>query len=135
MGAAALAYVNLFAADIERLCAFYAALFGFAEKAASRSPIYRALDAGGVELGFNAYDAYELLNLADRRAATGTGPTRAYFTIELASGGAVDAVVERIAGLGGRVIKPQYVTYYKAYQAVLEDPEGNVFRANHRLPA
>ena len=31
------------------------------------------------------------------------------------------------------VVKPPYVTYYNWYQAVLLDPEGNVFRINHML--
>lgn len=63
MAGAHLAYVNLFARDIEALMRFYADLFGFAERAAFRSPIYRCLDAGGIELGFNAAEAYRLLDL------------------------------------------------------------------------
>jgi hypothetical protein len=30
------------------------------------------------------------------------------------------------------VIKGPYRTYYGAWQVVAEDPEGNVFRLNHR---
>jgi predicted enzyme related to lactoylglutathione lyase len=130
--AARVAYVNLFAQDIDKLSAFYATLFGFPELVGHRSPIYRCLDAGGVEFGFNADQAYELLGLADRKPA-GRPPVRAYFTIELGSREAVDAAIGRVESQGGRVIKGPYTSYYNAWQAVLEDPEGNVFRVNHRM--
>ena len=65
---ARIAYVNIFARDIVALSGFYARLFGFAEIEAHRSPIYRCLDAGGVELGFNAPEAYGLLGIADRKS-------------------------------------------------------------------
>jgi predicted enzyme related to lactoylglutathione lyase len=35
--------------------------------------------------------------------------------------------------LGGAILKSPYDTYYSARQAVLADPEGNVFRVNHRV--
>ncbi len=34
---------------------------------------------------------------------------------------------------GATLIKPPYTTYYNWYQAVLMDPEGNVFRINHMM--
>jgi hypothetical protein len=34
---------------------------------------------------------------------------------------------------GATLVKPPYKTYYNWYQAVLLDPEGNVFRINHML--
>ena len=127
-----LAYVNLFSQDPERLSSFYAALFGFPEIAGHRSPIYRCLDAGGLELGFNAEQAYELLGLGDRKPQAGK-PVSAYFTFEVASSAAVDALASRATELGGAIIKPPYDTYYNARQSVLTDPEGNVFRVNHRV--
>jgi catechol 2,3-dioxygenase-like lactoylglutathione lyase family enzyme len=135
MTVARLAYVNLFARDIVALSGFYTALFGFAEIVAHRSPIYRCLDAGGLELGFNADAAFALLNLGDRRpAADGGAPALgAYITVEVDSAAAVDALAERCMQLGGAILKPPYLTYYNARQAVLADPEGNVFRINHRL--
>ena len=135
MTAARLAYVNLFARDIVALAGFYAELFGFAEIVAHRSPIYRCLDASGAELGFNAVEAYTLLNLDSRRPADTAGPVPlgAYFTIELDTAEAVDRVAADCSRLGGCVLKPPYLTYYNARQAVLADPEGNVFRANHRI--
>lgn len=128
-----LAYVNLFARDIERLSGFYMSLFGFDEIVAHRSPIYRCLDAGGVELGFNSGKAYELLELSRRRPQADESPVTAYFTFEAASVGAVDDLVARAIELGGSVIKAAYTTYYNAHQVVLVDPERNVFRINHRI--
>jgi predicted enzyme related to lactoylglutathione lyase len=129
---ARLLYANLFAKDIDALSRFYAELLGLKEIDALRSPIYRCLDANGAELGFNAYVAYELLNVADRKPR-GRAPVSAYFTFELPDKAAVEAAAERTVSLGGQVAKAPYVTYYNAYQAVLSDPEGNVFRVNHRL--
>ena len=130
-----LAYVNLFARDIERLSAFYMSLFGFDEIVAHRSPIYRCLDAGGVELGFNSGKAYELLELSRRRPLVDESPVTAYFTFEAASVGDVDDLAACAIELGGSVIKAPYTTYYNAHQAVLADPECNVFRINHRMGA
>jgi predicted enzyme related to lactoylglutathione lyase len=131
-----LAYCNIIADDIEALAQFYSVVFGMAEIVAHRSPIYRCLDAGGVELGFNARAAYALLGLADRKASTAglsRAPVRAYFTFEVGSREAVDATCRAVAAYGGRIVKDPYETYYNAWQAVLEDPEGNVFRANYRI--
>lgn len=129
-----LAYVNLFARDIEALSAFYAELLGFGEIESHRSPIYRCLDAGGTELGFNALKAYELLGLDGRQPATGEqAPVTGYFTFEMASVADVEDTARRAVELGGSVMKPPYRTYYNAWQAVLCDPEGNVFRLNHRM--
>ena len=131
--AARLSYLNLFARDIEALAGFYARLLGFAEVEALRSPIYRCLDAGGTLLGFNAEAAYDLLDLADRKPRTPA--VTAYATFELDSVAAVDAGVDLARQLGSSLIKPPYRTYYNAYQAVLADPENNVFRLNHDLVA
>ena len=122
--------INLFCRDPERLMGFYAALLGLPENAAVQSPIYRALRFGEVELGFNHTDAYALLGIADRRPAAPT--TTAYATFVLCSEAEVEASAERVAVLGGAVIKGPYRTYYGAWQVVAADPEGNVFRLNHR---
>lgn len=122
--------VNLFCRDPVALMGFYHALLGLPENEAARSPIYRALRLGGAELGFNRTDAYELLGLADR-VPTDAG-VRAYATFVVAEETEVNALAARVPSLGGRVIKGPYRTYYNAWQVVAEDPEGNVFRLNHR---
>lgn len=133
-----LAYVNILAGDIAALSHFYAQLLGFNEIETHRSPIYRCLDAGGMELGFNAAQAYDLLQIADRRPQ-GRGGVQVYLTFEVESPEQVEHLAAACAKQGGRIVKPPYDTYYNARQAVLEDPEGNVFRLNcrkgPRLPA
>jgi predicted enzyme related to lactoylglutathione lyase len=132
---ARLAYANIFAADIEALSQFYGMLLGFPSMPDRASPIYRCLDAGGgLELGFNAPLAYELLGVAGRKPAH-EGRVNVYLTFEAASEADVDGLAARAVALGGSVVKPPYDTYYNARQAVLEDPEGNVFRINHRKGA
>ncbi len=135
---ARLAYVNLFARDHAALARFYQTVFGFAEIASHRSPIYACLEAGGMEMGFNADSSYALLGLSDRKP-DGRAPMRTYVTIEVGTPESVDEAVAAAVQNGGRLVKAPYDTYYNARQAVLEDPEGNVFRINHRkgprLPA
>jgi catechol 2,3-dioxygenase-like lactoylglutathione lyase family enzyme len=127
-----LAYVNILARDTEALARFYADTFGFAEIEGHRSPIYRCLDAGGVELGFNAPEAYDLLNLASRKP-DGRAHIATYITFECDSATELDGLCARAAANGARVLKAPYDTYYNARQCVIEDPEGNVFRVNHRM--
>lgn len=129
---ARLAYVNLFAKDIDALSTFYSRLFGFPEIVGHRSPIYRCLDAGGIEFGFNAYKAYDLLGLGSRKPQSEKAIS-AYFTFEVASIADIDSLASRAIELRGEVLKSPYDTYYNARQAVLADPEGNVFRINHRI--
>lgn len=130
---ARLAYANIFAADIDALSQFYSRLLGFPLMPERSSPIYRCLDAGsGLELGFNAPLAYELLGVAGRKPAH-EGHVNVYLTFEVASVADVDSIAEGAVTLGGSIVKPPYDTYYNARQAVLEDPEGNVFRINYRM--
>jgi uncharacterized glyoxalase superfamily protein PhnB len=127
--AAFVGYVSLFAADPVRLCGFYGELFGFPEIESDRSPIYRSLDADSVRLGFHAQEAYDLLNLGDRRPQ-GAGVT-CYFTIEVGDDARVDALTRRAQELGATLLKEPYDTYYGAHQSVLADLENNVFRINN----
>jgi predicted lactoylglutathione lyase len=125
---------NLFVRELETLPAFYGRLLGFAEIETLRSPVFRALDAGGIVFGFNLDAAYDLLNLAARRPAASQPRTvTAFHTFEAASVNELDALARRAETLGARIIKPPYQTYYSSYQAVLADPEDNVFRLNHYL--
>jgi predicted enzyme related to lactoylglutathione lyase len=122
--------VNLFCRDPVALMGFYRDLLGLAERVEARSDIYRCLRLGQAELGFNRLDAYALLGLADR--VPGDAGVRAYATFVVAEEAEVERLAGRVAALGGRVIKGPYRTYYGAWQVVAEDPEGNVFRLNHR---
>lgn len=130
-------YVNFFCRDIAAQCAFYAAVLGLPEHPPVRSPIYRALQGPAFELGFNAWPAYELLGLSERRPARDARPpVQCYPTLMLASPEAVDQAAHDAAAQGGRVLQGPFATYYGQWQAVLSDPEGQVFRVAHQgLPA
>jgi predicted lactoylglutathione lyase len=126
-----LSYVNIFASDIEALSGFYMKVFGFVEIPAIRSPIFVGLDTGKSCLGFNAHDAYGLLGLAELSETTGA---KFLLNIDVDSRAEVDRMVPVAVAAGAVLIKPAYVTYYNWYQAVLLDPERNVFRINYMLP-
>jgi uncharacterized glyoxalase superfamily protein PhnB len=125
-----LSYVNVFARDVVALSGFYADLFGFTEIESIRSPIFRGLDTGKSALGFNALDAYELLGLAEFSETRGV---KFLLNIDVASQTDVDRLVPLAVAAGARLVKAPYRTYYDWYQAVLLDPEGNVFRINFML--
>ncbi|MDP9898000.1 VOC family protein [Variovorax ginsengisoli] len=130
-------WFNLLCEDIEAQMQFYRALLGWPEAEAIRSPIYRALRHEGVEFGFNAQPAYALLNLANRMpdAATQPPPVTGFATFMLDTPAAVDAATARVSALGGRIVKAPYATYYGQWQAVLCDPEQQVFRLSaHQAP-
>jgi hypothetical protein len=129
-------FVNQFCRDTEGQMQFYATLLGLPELAQRRSPIYRALDAGEAELGFNSEAAYALLSLDHRMPAEAApAPVTAYATFMLDSPQAVDAAAAQVQALGGGVIKPPYATYYQEWQAVLHDPEQRVFRVSAAVAA
>lgn len=122
-----LSYVNVFARDIEALSSFYAQLFGFEEIQAIRSPIFRGLDTGKSCIGFNAPEAYALLGLEQFADSTGA---RFLLNIDVASQAEVDRLVPLAVASGATLVKAPYQTYYHWYQAVLLDPEQNIFRIN-----
>jgi predicted lactoylglutathione lyase len=101
--------------------------FGFKEVDAIRSPIFRGVDACGVCIGFNAYDAYALLGLADKSEVAGV---KFLLNFDVASKDDVDNLVPIATENGARLIKSAYRTYYDWYQAVLMDAEDNIFRIN-----
>lgn len=120
---------NLFCRDIEGQLRFYSELLGVQEAVHARSPIYRAIEAPGLQFGFHAPAAYGLLGLKDRRpCADGPSMVPGYPTFMLDAHEAVSAGAARCVALGGRVIKAPYATYYAEWQSVLADPEGHVFR-------
>ena len=123
-------YVNVFAEDIEKLANFYMTVFGFEEIEEMRYPIFRAVKAGRINIGFNAMDAYDLLELSEHRDTSGI---KFLLNFTCASKREVDQISQRAQDLGAVAIKQPYTTYYNWYQAVLLDPEGNCFRINRIL--
>ncbi|MGE0879292.1 MAG: VOC family protein [Acidimicrobiia bacterium] len=110
--------------DHRKLSAFYREAFALEEVAAVASPIFVALAAGGVALGFHAEDALGLLGIDDRAGLRSS----THVTFDLGSADVVDASVDRLTALGASVVKGPFTTYYDARQVVFTDPEGNVFR-------
>jgi predicted enzyme related to lactoylglutathione lyase len=125
-----LSYVNIFARDIVALSQFYIDVFGFTEIEKIRSPIFRGLDTGQSSIGFNAQDAYGLLKLDAFSEVSGV---KFLLNIDVASMEEVDRMTPKAVSLGAQLIKAPYTTYYNWYQAVLLDPEQNVFRINHMM--
>ena len=123
-------YVNIFARDIKKLSGFYIDVFGFEEIKEMRYPLFRAVKAGKINIGFNALDAYELLELTDYSETHGIS---FLLNFNCKSKREVDEIVEKARNLGATVIKMPYKTYYNWYQAVLLDPEDNCFRVNKIL--
>ncbi|MBI6858097.1 glyoxalase, partial [Pseudomonas syringae] len=78
----------------------------------------------------NALDAYELLGLDEFTDSTGC---RFLLNIDVEEQSDVDRLVPQAVALGARLVKEPYLTYYHWYQAVLLDPEGNIFRINFML--
>jgi predicted enzyme related to lactoylglutathione lyase len=124
---AELGYLNIFAADIAKLAGFYADLFGLEELVASRSPIFRGLRTKKANIGFNAHDAYELLNL--QKSTDGSG-IKTFMTFDVDSVEEVDRLTPIAVEKGATLLKAPFTTYYGWYQSVLLDPEGNAFRIN-----
>ena len=125
-----LSYVNVFARDVVALSGFYMKVFGFPEIEAIRSPIFRGIDTGKSSLGFNALDAYDLLHLSEYSDTKGV---KFLLNIDVDSKDDVDRMVPVAVANGATLIKPPYETYYHWYQAVLLDPEQNVFRINYMM--
>lgn len=124
-------WFNLMSRDIDAQFRFYCTVFGLPEAEAARSPIYRALETEDFQLGFNdGRAAYGLLGLDGRQSpdTTGPRPTVAYATFMLATPSAVDEAAQAVRAHGGQVLKGPFATYYGQWQAVLADPEDNVFR-------
>ena len=125
--------VSYFARDIDALAGFYAELFGVPYIDAVKSPIYRALDFYGTRLGIHDHKAYELLEIGDRVMNASPKPVGTYITCNTESREALDGYLAKAQHLGAKLIKGPYVSYYNAYQVVLSDPEGNMFRLNFQM--
>ena len=126
-------YFSLFCKNFEAQLAYYLALLSMPEAVTHRSAIYRCIQATNFEFGFHAAPAYALLGVADRAPAMlQTSPVTGYATFMLGSCAEVDASSLKAAALGGRIIKAPYPTYYGQWQAVLLDPENNMFRLSYQ---
>ena len=119
---------SFISSDFVGLFDFYSATFDLPEVVELRSDIFRGADANGVTIGFSAPVVYEMLHIQAWEHATGT---RQYLTFECASDDEVDQRTATAVSRGARLLHDPYETYYGAWQSVLSDPDGNVFRINH----
>ena len=125
--------ISYFCKDIDALAGFYAAVFDVPFNEGVKSSIYRALDVFGTRIGFHDHKAYALMNLDDRMMLQSPKPVGTYMSFAVASKEALEAHVEKAKGLGASIIKGPYTSYYNAYQFVLSDPEGNMFRISYQM--
>jgi len=124
-------YVNIFTKDIKKLSKFYMDVFDFKEDKRFSNDIFRGIRTSKTFIGFNALEAYELLELQDRANTTGA---KFFLNFNTRSMAEVDRLVSRAEKRGAKIVKGPYRTYYNWYQAVLSDPEDNLFRINKPLP-
>ncbi|MEM9564095.1 MAG: VOC family protein [Actinomycetota bacterium] len=125
---ASLSLASYVATDIEALSSFYAAVFDLPEVTELRSDIFVGLDLGGVTLGFSAPVVYEMLSIEPWANPKGTSQ---YLTFEAATDEEVTRLTAVAMEQGAELRHQPYETYYGAFQSVLADPEGNIFRINH----
>jgi predicted enzyme related to lactoylglutathione lyase len=123
-------WVNIFAGNLQDLPSFYSDLFGFEEIEYMRNDVFRGFATGGSCLGFLSPDVYDLLHLEEWRDASGAS---FLLNFEAPTCEEVDRLVTAAVAGGATLRKAAYRTAYGWYQAVLIDPEGNVFRINHIL--
>jgi len=115
-------------ADFVGLFEFYSTTFDLPEVVELHSDIFRGADVNGLTLGFSAPVVYEMLHIDEWADAKGTTQ---YLTFEVPSDDDVTSTTARAVANGARLLHDPYETYYGAYQSVLADPDGNVFRINH----
>ncbi len=128
MASVRLSIASYLSDDIERLSEFYAEVFDLSDIPELRSDIFVGLDVDGVTLGFSDVAAYELLAITDWANPTGTAQ---YLTFEVPTDEAVESLTAKAIELGATLLHDPYETYYGAFQSVLSDLDGNVFRINH----
>ena len=125
----ALSYVNLLVDDLDLSAAFWGPDgLGLAEKKTWASATFRAFDAGEpITLGLSSSCVRQALNLPKPQ-----GPgVYTFLTFDPGSVNQVDVETTRLEALGAVVLKAPAETDYGAWQSVLADPAGHVFRLSH----
>jgi predicted enzyme related to lactoylglutathione lyase len=127
MSPSTLSWVNVFARDVDALSTFYMDVFGFSEIHEVRNSVFRGVATGRSALGFMAPDVYGILNLHGHERDDGI---KALLNFDVPSVEEVDRLGPLAVARGATLVKPASMTSYGWYQAVLLDPESNVFRIN-----
>ncbi len=119
-----LSYATFLARDVAALTQFYVHGLGLAEIESSRDERYREVDAGGCMIGFATEAVRPFLNLPEEPAAG----TRGLLTFDVGRAIDVAPAIERAVAAGAGLVREAMETPFGQYQAVLRDPEGNIFR-------
>jgi catechol 2,3-dioxygenase-like lactoylglutathione lyase family enzyme len=119
------ALVSIFCSAHQDLAGWYRRVFGFREIESLTTPIFVALAAGPIALGFHHDDAYDLLGVSDDRFSRGT---KIHLTLAVDGDAAIDAAHRALAAHGATIVREPFTTYYGARQIVFRDPEGNLVR-------
>jgi len=127
-----LTYTTFIANDVAALAQFYIDGLGLEEVESSRDHRYREVKAGGAMIGFAHAPARTMLELGEAGEPTGT---RSLLTFDVGTTDAVQPAIETAVAAGATLVKPPYDSFFGQHQAVLRDPEGNVFRLSAAIPA
>jgi uncharacterized glyoxalase superfamily protein PhnB len=119
-----LAYVTFLARDVAALAQFYVDALGLEEVLESRDHRYREVRGGGCMIGFATETVRPFVNLPEIEAVG----TRSILTFDVGSVAQVAGLAERAVGHGATLLREGQDTFFGQHQAVLSDPEGNVFR-------
>ena len=124
-----LSYVNLLVDDLDLSAAFWGPDgLGLAEKKTWASATYRAFDES--EAGHSGL--VEFVYAPGSEPAEPQGPgVYTFLTFDPGSVNQVDVETTRLEALGAVVLKAPAETDYGAWQSVLADPAGPVFRLSH----
>jgi uncharacterized glyoxalase superfamily protein PhnB len=124
MGRVKLTYINFLARDVAALATFYVAGLGLEEVLASRDERYREVSAGGCMIGIATESVRPYINLPEEPAIG----TRSLLSFDVGTVAAVAPAIEQAVAAGAELVRPAIDTPYGQHQAVLRDPEGNIFR-------
>lgn len=122
-----LSFASVICRDFAALSDFYQRTFALPSVDALSSDYFRGLSIGNTILGFSAPAAFSLLNIPEVEPPS---PPTSFWTFEADSRGDVDTLTEGAIANGAVCLRKPAETYYGAWQSVLSDPEGNVFRIN-----
>lgn len=124
-----LSYVTFLARDVAMLAQFYVDALGLEEVLSSRDERYREVQGGGCMIGFATQDVRPFINLPEVEPVG----TRSIVTFDVGSIAAVAVTTERALSCGATLVREGQDTHFGQHQAVLSDPEGNIFRLGARV--
>ncbi|MFC0204632.1 VOC family protein [Novosphingobium soli] len=119
-----LVYVTFLARDVAALAQFYVDALGLEEVLASRDERYREVRGGGCMIGFATQAVRPFIKLPEIEPVG----TRAIVTFDVGTVAQVAVMAARAVAQGATLVREGQDTFFGQHQAVLSDPEGNVFR-------